>query len=230
MVPPKARILLVGASGYVGGTVLHHILSSPDPKLAKSTISRITCFPSVSLDDTDFVADLASQHDIVINAGTGFHAANAEAMVRGLAKRQTATGHTPWMIHTSGCSNISDQPLTGESHPERKWDNVEAEKVYEFEKAEDQRNPYPQRTAELSVLDVGLELGVNTLSLQSPLIYGPSEGLFPPSINMIQMMKYIVDNGYSFSLGDGTGCIDIAQGCLHAAFRHGALPRLRVNT
>jgi hypothetical protein len=173
-------------------------------------------------------------------------------------------------------SNISDQPLTGESHPERKWDDVEAEKVYEFEKAKDQRNPYPQRTAELSVLDVGLELGVNTLSLLSPLIYGPSEGLFPPNINMIQMMmKYVVDNGYSFSLGDGTGCIgivhvsdladlytlcvqhiledrgeklptgkrgiifpcvelvlytDIAQGCLHAAFRHGALPRLRVNT
>ncbi|KAJ7267896.1 hypothetical protein C8J57DRAFT_1614102 [Mycena rebaudengoi] len=121
-------------------------------------------------------------------------------MVRGLAKRQTATGRQTWMIHTSGCSSIYDQPLTGESHPERKWDDAETEMVYEFEKAEDQRNPYPQRAAELSVLDVGMELVFNTLRAVLT------------SINMLQlMMKYVLDKGYCFALGDGTGCMDIVR-------------------
>ncbi|KAJ7267892.1 hypothetical protein C8J57DRAFT_1614062 [Mycena rebaudengoi] len=84
--------------------------------------------------------------------------------------------------------------------------------VYEFEKAEDQRNPYPQRAAKLSVLDVDIELGVNTLSLQSALIYGPGEGLFSLSINMLQpMMRYVLDTGYGFALGDGTGCMGIVH-------------------
>ncbi|KAJ7217521.1 hypothetical protein C8J57DRAFT_1453858 [Mycena rebaudengoi] len=256
MLPKQARILLVGASRYVGGTVLYHILSSPDPKLAKSTIlvlihgqerlekfkkaygERITYLPFSSLDRRR-------------------HVASAEAMVRGLAKRQTATGLPTWMIHTSGCSSIYDQPLTGESHPERKWDDAETGMVYEFEKAEDKRNPYPQRAAEPSVLDVGMELGVNSLSLQSALIYWPGEGLamtfslghgtgcmgIVPHISDLAGLYYLCvrhifeDRGKSLPTGKRGivfPCVelvlhtDIAQGCLDVAFRRGALPRPEV--
>lgn len=169
-----------------------------------------------NLDDTDAVEEIASQHDIVINAGTGFHAASAVAMVRGLSKRRRqesrSAGQQPWMIHTSGTSNISDSPLTGDSHPDRWFDDADPLKTYEFEKHEEARSPYAQRTTELAVLDTGEETGVKTMSLQLPGILGEGRGLFSTNPEVIQLlMRYVLEHGYGFQLGDGTGQIGIVQ-------------------
>ncbi|TDZ38489.1 hypothetical protein C8035_v004796 [Colletotrichum spinosum] len=113
----KPRILLTGATGYVGGTVLHHLLATPSltsvitpsnpvtlpvraplDRLAKLTAtygSRVNPVPFTSLDDTAALRTLASQHDIVINAGSGFHPASAEALVQGLAARRSHSKTPP---------------------------------------------------------------------------------------------------------------------------------------
>lgn len=100
------RILLVGASGYIGGTVLHHLLESSHPVLSRSTITvlirgqdraqRLTeaygdrVHPIVfdGLDDTARVAAVASEHDVVVSAALGFHLPGARALVQGLATRR----------------------------------------------------------------------------------------------------------------------------------------------
>ncbi|TQN64749.1 hypothetical protein CSHISOI_10593 [Colletotrichum shisoi] len=227
--PPK--ILLTGATGYVGGSVLHHLLdcaslsstfsSSPmtvpirggPDRAAKLTEAYGPLVKPVTIDSFDDVVTLtalASQHDIVINAGSGFHPPSAEALVRGLAQRKALTGGRPvWMIHTSGCSNLADKPLTGVSRPDKEWEDARAEEAFEFEEAEDARDPYPQRTAELAVLRTGEELGVKAVSIQSPCIFGPGSGLFNRAGLMIPiMMGYVLRNGYGLTVGDGTGCID----------------------
>ncbi|KAI3552031.1 NAD dependent epimerase/dehydratase [Colletotrichum filicis] len=229
---PPPKILLSGATGYVGGSALHYLLKHPSltsiitssspitipvrggpdraAKLTDSYGSLVKLVSIVSYDDTLALTALASEHDIVINAGSGFHPPSAEAFVRGLAKRKDWNGGRPvWIIHTSGASNIADKPLTGVNRPNAEYEDAFAEKVYEFEEAEDAKDPYPQRTAELVVLRVGDELGVNAVSIQSPCIFGPGSGLFNKAGLMIPIMTgYVLKNGCRLTLGDETGCID----------------------
>ena len=225
--PPQ--ILLTGATGYIGGTILHHLLTSPSPSLKSLSISilirgadrassltqkygdRISCILFTDLSDTETIKSICSNHDIIINAGSGYHPASAEAMVRGLALRKESTGNQTWMIHTSGCSNIGDKPLTGTSFPDREWPDA-SEDAYTFEKSENETEPYAQRTAELAVLDTGIETRVKTLSLQCPCIYGEGEGDFQKAGLLIPIfMKFVVERGYGFYIGDGSAVIDIVH-------------------
>lgn len=232
--PSTPRILLLGATGYVGGTVLHHLLESTHPLLSKHTISvlirgpdRIAKLQQVygdrvapilfnGLDDIDLIARVASQHDIVINAGTGFHPPSAEAIVRALSQRQRdnpgSETRKPWVIHTSGCSNISDNPLAGDAHPDRWFDDADPAAIYEHERAADAREPYLQRTAELAVLGAGEETGVGALVLQIPAIFGQGGGLFDDSPWLVGvMMRFVLDHGYGFGLGDESGRIGLVH-------------------
>lgn len=226
--PSTSRILLLGATGYIGGTVLHRLLESTHPLLSKHVISvlirgpdraaklqevygdRVSPILYSDYNDIDLVARVASQHDIVINAGTGFNLASAVAIVRGLSKRQHdspgSETRRPWVIHTSGGSNTSDDPLAGHAHPDRWFDDADPLAVYEYEKAADAREPYLQRTTELAVLDAGEETGVGAVSLQIPAIFGDGEGLFGKTPGLeATMMQYILDHGYGFKLGEGMG-------------------------
>jgi nucleoside-diphosphate-sugar epimerase len=228
------RILLTGATGYVGGTVLHRLIACAAAEMKGLQVSvmvrgdgaagdkrieelkkaygdRISCIRFTGLDDIDTIRDIASQHDIVINAGTGFHPASAEALVRGLAKCQNRDPSvSPWIIHTSGCSNISDRPLTQQSFPDREWEDAKADVVYEFEAKENAREWYPQRAAELAVLDAGEETGVGAVSIQAPCIFGTGEGLFQNAGLMIPSMD--------ISLSIPTPCsqLDLTNGQKHS--------------
>ncbi|OHF02495.1 NAD dependent epimerase/dehydratase [Colletotrichum orchidophilum] len=226
------KILLNGATGYVGGSVLHLLLKHPSltsttspsspitvpirggpervARIKEAYGSRVKPVSIISYDDTLALEALASQYDVVINAGSGFHPPSAEAFVHGLAKRKDRNGGRPiWMIHTSGAFNIADKPLTGTNRPDAEYEDALAEKMYEFEEAEDAKDPYPQRTAELAVLRIGDQLGVNATSIQSPCIFGPGSGLFNKAGLMIPiMMGYVLQNGCGLTLGDETGCID----------------------
>lgn len=221
------KILLTGATGYIGGTILNQLATSDNQAVRGSTVSvlvrgedkaaklkdrygdRIECIQFKDFDEIPLITEAASQHDIIVNAGSGFHPPSAEAMVKGLAQRKASTGKPVWMIHTSGCSNISDRPITGTAYPDREWDDSDAEAVYKFEKEENGKEWYPQRASELLVLDTGAELGVHTTSIQIPNICGTGEGLFQNASLMIPiMMGYVLSKGYGFAAGDGTGVID----------------------
>lgn len=90
--PPK--ILLTGATGYIGGTVLSTLLSSPSPPTSPITYllrghSRAEALTAAygvrvqpalhaDLDDVATTVALAAQHDVVINTALGYHPASAE--------------------------------------------------------------------------------------------------------------------------------------------------------
>lgn len=200
------RILLLGASGYIGGTVLHYLLQSPNPALRNAPISvlirgearaqklkeaygdRVQPIVFAGLDDTKHVAAVASEHDIVVGAGLGYHTPGSTALVQGLAARLTeqqqeqpsdgAPPARPWIIHLSGVTNISDSPPLGDDHPERRFDDADPLSIYEHMKREEAKMPYPQRTTELTVLDAAADAGVRAVAVQAPAIFGPGRGLF----------------------------------------------------
>ncbi|KAI0387468.1 NAD(P)-binding protein [Hypomontagnella monticulosa] len=223
------KILLTGATGYIGGTILDHLLKSTSPALSSATItcllrgadraalltstygSRVRPVLYKDLDDIDATIAAAAEHDIVINTTLGYHPTSGAALVRGLAKRKAATGRDVWMIHTSGTSNVGDRPITKKwIEPEgREFDDAKDD-VYGYEKDREEREGlYHQRTAEMAVVDAGLELGVKTLVIMSPTIFGLGSGLFNKvSIQIPAYIRAVLKNQHGLVIGEGKGVWD----------------------
>lgn len=147
----------------------------------------------------------------MVNTTIGYHPASAAAIVHGLAKRKQATGRDVWLIHTSGTSNLGDQPITGafiESESERVFDDSKDD-IYSYEKMRNAKQQYGQRDAELCVIDTGLQTGVKTLIIMSPTIFGAGTGLFnKSSIQVPGYVKAALKNMQSVIIGEGLGIWD----------------------
>ncbi|KAI2468607.1 NAD dependent epimerase/dehydratase family protein [Annulohypoxylon bovei var. microspora] len=228
------NILLTGATGYIGGTILSHLLNSPFTALRAATItcllrgpdratrlisaygSRVNPIVYKDLDDTEATVAAAAQHDIVINTTDGWHAASSQALLRGLAQRKASTGRDVWFIQTSGTSNIGDRPITKTwvEQEGREFDDAKDD-IYGYEKEREQKEreqkgcPYPQRTTELAVVDTGLELGVKTLVIMSPTIFGFGTGLWNKlSVQIPLLASAALQNKRAVVVGDGKGTWD----------------------
>jgi hypothetical protein len=113
------RILLTGATGYIGGSILDRLVSHP-----KRSSFEITSFSrnaakaqklesqfgvkSVlgSLDDVQQLEEAAATADVVIHTADADHLPAAQAILRGLKRRHASTGEAPTFIHTAGTSMI----------------------------------------------------------------------------------------------------------------------------
>ncbi|KAK7966556.1 uncharacterized protein PG986_000833 [Apiospora aurea] len=221
---PTPRILLTGATGFIGGTILTHLLSQPSlahltftclvrgadrvAKLIAHYGDRVQPVLYEDVDDLETAVSVAAQHDVVLNAGLGYHVASAQALVRGLGERKAATRRDVWMIHTSGTSNVGDRPISsggGSGSGAREFDDA-TDDIYGYEKQLEAATPYMQRTAELGVVDAGLALGVKTLVIMSGLIYGRGTGAFNQS--SIQIPVYVraaLAAGRAVVVGQGSG-------------------------
>ncbi|KAI8952206.1 NAD dependent epimerase/dehydratase family protein-like protein [Xylaria longipes] len=226
------RVLLTGATGFIGGSVLTQLLDSASPSLQSAPITclvrgadraakltaaygdRVKPVLYKDLDDLETATAAAAQHDVVISTTLGYHTASVLALLEGLAQRKRAhPGSEPWLIYTSGTSNVSSRPITGkwldnDSPKGRAFDDV-ADDVYGYEVARNAVDPYMQRTTELAVVDAGLELDVRTLVVMAPTIYGVGSGLF--NKRSMQIPAYVataLDHGRAVVIGDGEGVWD----------------------
>ncbi|KAF2179062.1 NAD dependent epimerase/dehydratase family protein-like protein [Zopfia rhizophila CBS 207.26] len=221
-----SKILLTGATGYVGGTVLAQLIQSTESSLKNLTIdllirsdaqarklkdaygARVHPILWKGLDDTVFIADTAEQYDIIVNTGSGFIPSGAKAFVEGLARRVRADGPggpAPWLLHISGCTNLSDRPLTQTPQPLREWDDVaDNDEIFEFMRELDVREPYVQRTTEVGVLAAAAASGgVQAVSLNTPCIFGQGTGLFNQQGLVIPyVLRYIVRHWHGFKLNN----------------------------
>ena len=225
--PPQ--ILLAGATTYIGGTVLATLLAQPNYPLENPTITCLVrsneCASRLlrmygedvnlvvrhSLDDTEVASLIASKHDIVINCAPPTHARSAIALIEGLARRKKKTGREVWFLHTSGVENLADLPVSKKwvhSGAVREYDDM-ADDIYELERERDAKFPLPQRTTELAVIEKGIELGVKTLVLMNPMVYGQGLGLFErSSVRLSAMAKVAMETGNNFVISDGKGIWD----------------------
>jgi nucleoside-diphosphate-sugar epimerase len=212
-----SKILLVGATGYVGGTVLSRLLQDTSPlfkelqihllirsedqarTLQKAYGDRVYTILWSGLDDTAFIESTAAHYDLVINAGSGFIPAGATAFVDGLARRVGTGNSVPWLIHTAGCTNLVDP-----TRKTREWnDQKDGRAIYDYIAELEKTSPYPQRTAELAVLEKADSTGVNAVSVQAPCIFGEGTGLFNKQGLVIPLiMRYVIEHGYGFKLND----------------------------
>ncbi|KAI0532843.1 NAD dependent epimerase/dehydratase family protein-like protein [Xylaria digitata] len=225
--PP--RILLTGATGFIGGSVLTQLLESTSPNLQAAPITclirgadraakltaaygdRVRPVLYNDLDDLETTTAVAAQHDVVISTTLGYHTGAALAIIEGLAQRKRANpGSQPWFIHTSGTSNIGSRPVSGawldnQSPKGGEFDDA-ADDIYDYELARNAVEPYIQRTTELSVVDAGLALDVRTLVVMAPTVYGVGSGLFNRrSVQIPAFVATSLDRGRAVVIGDGEG-------------------------
>jgi nucleoside-diphosphate-sugar epimerase len=212
-----SRTLFIGATGYIGGTVLSQLLASTDASINNLSIdvlvrekrqsleldakygSRITIIEWSGLEDTTFIENTVSNYDIVINTGCGFIPTGAIAIVRGLARRVEA-GLVPCMLHISGCTNLAEQPPS----PMREWSDEEDQaEILEHMKALEKEEKYAQRTTEIGILEAAAAAGVRAISVNAPCIFGKGTGLFRNQGLVIPLiMEYVETHGYGFRLND----------------------------
>lgn len=229
--PPKhpPQILLAGATTYIGGTVLDRLLAHQVSPLEDATITCLVrsneCANTLlrtygedvnlivrkCLDDIELSALIASKHDIVINCAPATHARSVLALMEGLAKRKRRTGKDVWCLHTSGTENLADVPISGNWNYEdavKEFDDA-IDDIYEFEAMKEAKSSHPQRATELAVVRKGLELGVKTLVIMNPMVYGRGLGLFERSgVRVSAMAKVAMANGEIAVIGDGKGMLD----------------------
>ncbi|KAI0789837.1 hypothetical protein C8Q75DRAFT_762665 [Abortiporus biennis] len=121
MAPSKIPIFFIGATGYLGGSILIRLLAHPRVNDFEIT-AIVRSQEKAAILQSKFrvksvvgsTAELENLENLCANAHIVFSCAesdNVEAMqaiLRGLKKRKENTGETPILIHTSGTGELTD--------------------------------------------------------------------------------------------------------------------------
>ncbi|TVY45739.1 hypothetical protein LSUB1_G000403 [Lachnellula subtilissima] len=186
MAPPK--IFITGATGYVGGDVLHTLLQSHPTwetnitclYRTPSSINKLTTtYPAIktiqgTLESTQILEDEAAKADIVLHFASSDHVPAAEAIKAGLLKGQGGT----W-IHTSGTDLLlNPKLLKGEKDVEPKeikvfddWEHLD--EVISFPAEHSHR---PVDKVVLSISGSNPDTNIKTAIVCPPTIFGHGRG------------------------------------------------------
>lgn len=212
-------LLITGASGFIGGSVLHHLRHSHLENVKRLNISVIVrgdaqaevfqkqglkIYKFESLDQSEVLQQIAKEHDVVIHTASGFHTGSAVALIRGLGDRKKETGKDVYYIHTSGTSNLGDRPISKQYSESRIFSDKED--IFSYLVQRETIEAYGQRTTDLAVVNTGLEHSVKTYILMSPTIYGFGTGTFNKiSIQTPIFIRDMIKHGNVVVIGDGKG-------------------------
>ncbi|KFY30568.1 hypothetical protein V494_08112 [Pseudogymnoascus sp. VKM F-4513 (FW-928)] len=222
------RLLLTGATGYIGGSILTTLLESKNESIRNLEVSvlvrdkekgaalakdGVSSIYFNGFQDTGIISAAASEHDIVINTASAFQSDVARALIQGLSQRKKETGKEVYYFHTTGTSSIGDKPLSKDYHETRTL--TDNDDVYSYLKSREANEKYQQRTTDLAAIDAGLEFNVPTYLIMSPTIYGEGSGKFNrSSIQAPTLIRTAIKRGQAVVLGEGTGvwdAVDIAD-------------------
>ncbi|KAG5637893.1 hypothetical protein H0H81_002778 [Sphagnurus paluster] len=207
----KISLLLIGASGFIGGTVLTTLLARKDyldrfaitvlirgaerATLVRENLGLDTVVADLS--DRAAVVAAAENADVVINTANADHPEGAAALVEGLTNRKSRTGNTPTYIHFSGTGALTDQAEGG----------FAADKVYDDEHVDDIKAipvTYVHRACDTIVSTAGEKGDIRSYIIMPPLIYGRGTGPFHrTSVQIPALIRGALRLGQSCHYGQG---------------------------
>jgi nucleoside-diphosphate-sugar epimerase len=191
------QILVIGASGFLGGAValrLHqdgHAITAlvRDAAKAKPLVRAGLAIRSGSLDDAADLKRAVAEADAVINAADSDHAAGVDAILQAIA----GTGKT--FIHTSGISVTADRAAGAASGAIR-------DEHTGFD-------PIPERAARYAVDTVvraAAARGCRPMVICCPLVYGAPAWPGRESVQVPHLVKDARERGVARYVGAGEAC------------------------
>ena len=199
----KPRLFILGATGYIGGTFLTKLLSSPDVSSWNITVltrskDSILIFKDLgltpllgSLDDAEALTKASSDADVVLNFADADHLAAAKSIVAGLS----VGGKRRILIHTSGTGALIDE-AKGEYASDKIYNDLDIESIHSIPVTQPHRNvdDYIFKNSE----------GFESIIVAPPLIYGQGKGLFNKnSIQIPLLIRGFLKSGYAATIGKG---------------------------
>ncbi|KAF8419409.1 putative nucleoside-diphosphate-sugar epimerase [Tirmania nivea] len=212
------NVFITGASGYIGGTVLHTLAVEKHPELSYRALVRKqeiadkirkeykNVTPVIGhLDSLELLEEEASNADIVVNIADVDHTTSPPAILRGLSKplpNDTKPPKNRFLIHTSGTSILNDNSFGTyiTEHIYNDWQAVD-ELVY---KLPDDAWHRPAEKAVLFNEVAPRAQVVYEAIICPPCIYGKGTGPGKVvSFQMPQLIKHFVKHGKGFTVNEG---------------------------
>lgn len=205
----QPTIFLLGATGYIGGTVLTTLLKGAVPP---SNITVLVQKPEQeslfsplgvkvqlgSRDDKKLLAEVASQHDVVMNFAVAFGGDedSIAALVSGLEARARASSIKPVLLHTGGSGTFlygeNGQPGTDV------WTDEQYERLNSLEDGAYFYGGYKV------IAQAALRGNISAYTLVSPTVYGPGTGPGNKlSLQMPAYVRYAKDHRRAAYIGQG---------------------------
>ena len=213
----KTQVFFLGGTGYAGGAILHHLLSSPSfprdlvevtalVRQANQASELKKHYPGIqtvvgTLDDTSLLRDEAAEADIVIQAADTDHAAANDALMEGLASRKLEKGIAKGtFILLSGGASLFDlgPSFKPGAIDEKVWSDVaDMDDIWKL--PEDRMHVAIER----KMVADGVANGVQTVILSPPQIYSNGYGYGKRGSWYDLRIKAMVDLGSGFVVGRG---------------------------
>ncbi|KAJ3746688.1 hypothetical protein DFH05DRAFT_971586 [Lentinula detonsa] len=187
----KVPLLLTGATGYIGGTVLTRFLQRPDAssfdiRLLVRSDEKAKAIQDLKLPVTvvigshtnaELMEQLASQVDVVIATADCDSVEAAQSTLKGLKKRHESTGKKPIFIHTSGTGVYADL-VDGKHADSEVFDDTNPKQI------ESLPPTAPHRPVDLIIVAGDAEGYVNSYIILPSTVWGtPTGPLFDAKIS-----------------------------------------------
>lgn len=198
----------LGATGFIGGQVLHDILQLKkydvaaivrDEPRAKKLEAETGVKAIVADLDSPNLADIASEYDVVLHTANADHPEGAKALIAGLEKRAANSERKPILIHTSGTGVLIDFEEPG--------GKVKSETIYSDEDLSTYHALPPTRVhkdVDTIVLEAGRRGKIDAIVVAPPTIWGTAQGVFNThSIQVPMLIKGCHELGQGIVLEDG---------------------------
>ncbi|KAF7318826.1 hypothetical protein HMN09_00217900 [Mycena chlorophos] len=211
----KTKILLTGATGYVGGTVLERFLSRPDAHKFEFTVlvrdaTKAEKFKTFGVNavvgshsDAPLMEALASEADAVIATADCDDLVAAKATLAGLKKKFEATGVKPIFINTSGTGVLAED-AKGMFASDLVYDDSDAAQIATLPETRIHRN------VDLAITDADAEGYVKSYIVLPGIIWGLAKTRFVDagiqhrqSMAIPMLVKFSLDRGSSGMVGAG---------------------------
>lgn len=209
---PKS-IFLTGATGFIGGTILHSLHHSHPEIRIKALIRREEdakslqyVYPNLepvigTLSSLDLLTTTAKDVDFVINAARENIPA-VHAMIDGLASSPIAGPPTPRLMSLSGTRSLIDPslPVTGVGDPDsRPWSDIaDAKTILNLPKGR------PHAEADQSIIAHGIAKGVGVMLISPGQQWGRGKGHLKKESAAAAYYAAVKSRGRAFVIGDGS--------------------------
>ncbi|EED84078.1 predicted protein [Postia placenta Mad-698-R] len=178
----KTNIFLIGATGYIGGSILTRLLKHTSANAFDITVLVRSAEKAKVLqekfdvkavvgsnDDLDKLEALSEQSHVVFSCADAGNLAAIQAILRGLKKRHTSTGDLPILIHTSGTAVIATQ-AKGIFSSDTIYSDTDVEQIKSIPPT------VPHKDVDLAVIAADEQGYARTYTILPSTIYGQAKG------------------------------------------------------